>query len=285
LGSVVPIAVSFSVRGLSRHMATLTAYIDGLGMLGPGINTWAEGRTILRDEMAIVPQKTVYPAVAALPPAERRRSSAVVKLAITIGTEAAEQAGVSPQDLPAVFASSGGDNYNCHAICEQLATDDKFISPTRFHNSVTNAPAGYWGIATGAMTSSTVICAHDASFGAGLLESAAQVVSENSGCILIAYDTDYPEPLHSVRPIPDGFGVALVLSPQRTPRSMAAIQVSLCQDDADPMEDDKLEALRVSIPAARSLPMIRYLARDEGGRVVLDYLDTSRIAVEITPCG
>lgn len=264
-------------------MAILTAYLEGVGMLGPGINNWAEGRAILRNETAIEPQKTVYPAVASLPPAERRRSSVVVKLAISVGMEAATNADVSPQDLIAVFASSGGDNFNCHAICEQLATDDKFISPTRFHNSVTNAPAGYWGIATGAMTSSTVICAHDASFGAGLLESVAQVVSDNSGCILIAYDTDYPEPLHSVRPIPDGFGVGLVLSSQRTPRSLAELQVSLCQEDANPMLDEVMETMRTMIPAARSLPLLHHLACEEAGRVVLDYLDTSRIAVEVTP--
>ena len=143
-------------------------------MLGPGIDNWAQGRAILRDEIAYSPQNTVYPLVASLPPNERRRSSTLVRLALSVGLEAAAQAELEPKGLPAVFASSGGDNYNCHAICEQLATEDRHLSPTRFHNSVTNAPAGYWGIATGSMESSTVICAFDASFGAGLLESLAQ---------------------------------------------------------------------------------------------------------------
>ena len=35
-----------------------------------------------------------------------------------------------------------------HEICEALATDEREVSPTRFHNSVHNASAGYWGIAT-----------------------------------------------------------------------------------------------------------------------------------------
>jgi hypothetical protein len=31
--------------------------------------------------------------------------------------------------------------------------------------------------------------------------------------LLIAYDSEYPEPLHSKRPIPDCAGVALLLTP------------------------------------------------------------------------
>lgn len=266
-------------------MDWLTAYVDGIGFLGPGIRNWVEGRAIFRDELTYNPQKTVYPpTVESLPPAERRRSSAVVRLALSVGLEAVAQAEVTPQSLLAVFASSGGDNYNCHAICEQLATDDRHISPTRFHNSVTNAPAGYWSIATGSMTSSTVICALDGSFGAGLLEALAQVAVDGQRCILIAYDTDYPEPLHRVRPIADGLGVALVLSPRRTPRSLAALQVALTRDVADCLVDKSLEQLRLAIPAARSLPLLLGMARGEAGRVVLEYLDTARIAVELSPC-
>jgi len=264
-------------------MALFTVYIDGVGLLGPGISNWREGRAILRNESAYSPQKTVYPAVEALPPAERRRSSPVVKLAITVGLEAVEQAGMSAQELPAVFASSGGDNFNCHAICEQLATDDKFISPTRFHNSVTNVTAGYWGIATGAESSSTVVCAYDASFGAGLLETLAQVITDNRSCILVAYDTDYPEPLKSVRPIPDGFGVSMVFSPLRTPRSMAQIKVAFSPKNTEALSDKNLEEIRESIPAARSLPILRALAHKEPGQVIVDYFDHSRLAVDITP--
>jgi len=98
-----------------------------------------------------------------------------------------------------------------------LASDDRLISPTRFHNSVHNVAAGYWGIATGAMSTSSVLSAFDASFGAGLLEALAQVVVDDTRTVLLACDTAYPEPLYSARPIPDAFGIALVLGakPQR----------------------------------------------------------------------
>ena len=104
---------------------------------------------------------------------------------------------------PPCSAASGADGDNCHALCEQLATDDRQISPTRFHNSVHNAAAGYWSIATQSMAPCQVLCAYDASFGAGLLDALAQVVVDRQPTLLIAYDSEYPEPLHSQARSPD----------------------------------------------------------------------------------
>ena len=70
--------------------------------------------------------------------------------------------------LATVFSSTAGDCDNSHVILETLASADRALSPTRFANSVHNAAAGYWSIATGAKAESTVLCAFDASFGAGL---------------------------------------------------------------------------------------------------------------------
>jgi hypothetical protein len=47
------------------------------------------------------------------------------------------------------------------------------------------------------------------------------------------------------------------------------------------MENVELESLRASIPAARSLPLLERLAQQRGGSVVLDYLDTAQLAVEV----
>lgn len=265
-------------------MHQFSAYIEGIGTVGPGINSWKEAQAILCGNVAYQPQKTIYPLVSALPATERRRTGQVVKLALSTGLEAVEHAAQVADDLPAIFASSGGDSYNCHAICETLASDDRSISPTRFHNSVTNAPAGYWSIATGSMAPSTVICAFDASFGAGLLEALSQIIVADKRAVFIAYDIDYPEPLYSARAIIDGFGVGLVLTPHRTERTLFALNVTLTQDAADCCSDKLLEELRLAIPAARALPMLQMVARGETGRVVLDYLDTARISLALTPC-
>ena len=263
---------------------TLTVYVEGIGLLGPGLNGWPASRAVLCGRQPYQPQKTILPPPALLPAAERRRSGGIVKLTLATGLEAVAAAGLDAASLPMVYSSSGGDGENCHAICEMLASDDRQISPTRFHNSVHNAAAGYWSIATGSMCTSSVLCGFDASFGAGLLEALAQVVVDDSRCILLVCDTAYPEPLYSVRPIPDAFGVALVLASQSSPQVLSKITVGLTDDSADQLDDIALEDLRRAIPAARGLPLLRGIALGNDQRVVLDYLDNVRLAVAMTLC-
>lgn len=263
---------------------TLTAYIEGIGLLGPGLSGWPGSLAILSGHAPYQPYKTVLPSPGLLPAAERRRSGAIVKLTLATGLEAIAAAGLDAASLPTVFSSSGGDGENCHAICEMLASNDRQISPTRFHNSVHNAAAGYWSIATGAMASSSVLCAFDACFGAGLLETLTQAVVDNTRSVLLACDTAYPEPLYSARPIPDAFGIALVLAPQPSARALAKISLTLTDASADRLDDTELESLRRAIPAARGLPLLRAIALGQSQPVVLDYLDTTRLAVEVTPC-
>ena len=264
--------------------APLSAWIQGVACLGPSLPDWPAAKAVLRAEQAYVASPTVLPAPALLPQAERRRASRVIKLALALGLEACAGAGAEPASLATVFASSGADGHNCSALCEQLASDDRLISPTRFHNSVHNAPAGYWGIASGAMTPATVLCAHDASFGAGLLEALTQVAVEGLGTLLIAYDMPYPEPLHAKRPLPSAFGIALALMPERSAHSLARITLSLTDATPDRLADPALEALRSQIPAARGLPLLQCIARGADGRVVLDYLAPLRLDVLVEPC-
>lgn len=265
----------------------LAVHVDGVGLLGPGIGSWEEGRQQLAGLLPARMQKTVLPVPAALPPAERRRAGAIIKLTLATGLQAVQAAGLDAAQLASVFASSGGDGQNCHEMCVALASSEKLISPTRFHNSVHNAASGYWGIATGSMAASSVLCAFDGSFAAGLLEAVTLAVTERAPVLLLAYDADYPEPLHSTRPMPDALGVALVLSPQRSAGSLACIRLHgdsfLTRDAADTLADPVLESLRRGIPAARSLPLLRAMALRQSGRVVLDYLDGVQLALDLNP--
>lgn len=262
----------------------LTAYIEGIGLLGPGIPDWFSARALLTAEQPYFSSKTVIPAPELLPAAERRRASDIVKLTLATSLEAIAAAGLEAASLPSVFSFSNGDGLNCHTICEMLASDDRQISPTRFHNSVHNAAAGYWSIATGAMATSSVLCAFDASFGAGLLDALTQVAVDGSRCILMASDTPYPEPMFSLRSIPDNFGIALVFAPQQSAQAIARIKVSISHDEACKFNDAALEALRMAIPAARGLPLLQAIAQQKDRRVVLDYLDNTRLAIEVSPC-
>ena len=200
----------------------LTAYIQGIGLIGPGLADWPSGGAhTLRASSLTRRARRYVPAPHGLPPAERRRTGATVKLALSVAQQAVAAAGVDPAGLPTVFSSSGGDGLICHEICETLASSDRQLSPTRFHNSVHNAAAGYWSLATGATAASTALCAHDGSFAAGLLEALALVSADRVPVLLCAYDTGYPEPLHAKRPLPDSFAVALVLTPDAGPQCVA----------------------------------------------------------------
>jgi hypothetical protein len=261
---------------------TLHAYIDGIGLLAPGLTGWPQGRSVLAGDQRYAAAETALPAPAMLPAAERRRSGPLVRVALAAG--AAAGAGTDLTTLATVFSSSGGDGVNCHELCEMLASDDRQVSPTRFHNSVHNAAAGYWSIGAGAMATASVLCAHDGSFGAGLLEALAQVVADGVPVLLIAADTAYPEPLRAARPIPDEFAIGLLLSPQQGPRSIARIGAALSGLPPTPMADPLLEALRGAVPAARSLPLLDAIARGTAAALVLDYLEHSRLAVDVAPC-
>jgi hypothetical protein len=263
---------------------TLHAYVDGIGVLGPGIAHWPEAAAVLSGQKAYQPAPTVLPVPQILAAAERRRTGRVVKLALAVALEATAQAGADPAKLASVFSSSGGDGHNCHEICHALSIAGREISPTRFANSVHNAAAGYWSIAMGAVAESNVLCAFDASFAAGLLEALTQVVVDRESVLLVAYDTEYPQPLNAKRPIPDAFGIAMVLAAEKSPHSLARLDATMITEDFDRLDDPVVEALRRAVPAARCLPLLRQLAMRRPGHVNIEYLDVSRMQVIVEPC-
>jgi hypothetical protein len=122
--------------------APLAAYVDGVGLIGPGLSSWVQGRQCLDGSTPYETARTVLPLPMALPSAERRRAGAVIKVSLGVGREAVDASGLNASELPSVFSSSSGDPLNCHEICNALASGDRLISPTRFHNSVHNASSG-----------------------------------------------------------------------------------------------------------------------------------------------
>ncbi|BEV73819.1 beta-ketoacyl synthase chain length factor [Paludibacterium sp. THUN1379] len=262
-------------------MSMNTIYLEGISLIGPGLPNWSDAQPVLRGEQPIDMAPVVMPVAELLPATERRRAGSAIRLSMAIGLGAARAAGRDPATLANIFSSTGGDCENCHSLLDTLASDDRMISPTRFHNSVHNAAAGYWGIATHCTAASTSLCTYDATFGAALLETACQALSSGQPCLLIAFDTAYPEPLYSLRPIPWPFGVGMVLSPMQTAAHQPSLRLSLCQEPADTLAHSDLESLRLQVPSARSLPLLQRLARGGSGRVVIDYLAETSLAIEV----
>jgi hypothetical protein len=203
-----------------------------------------------------------------------------------VGEEAFKNAGRDAAAAATVFASSSGEGETLHQMCETLASADRDVSPTRFHNSVHNTASGYWGIATRSHEASTSICCFDESFVAGLVETVAQVAASGKPVALISYDQPYPEPLHSTRPLAASFAAALVLAPRAAQRSLAALDLGFV-DGAVPatrMSNPDLEKLRLGAPAARALPLLRVLACAAPESVDMDFLAGRRLRIAVSPC-
>ncbi|HWK44505.1 MAG TPA: beta-ketoacyl synthase chain length factor [Stellaceae bacterium] len=279
----------------------MRVFVEGIGLRAPGLNGWPASRGVLTGRYPHLAEPAVVPACDLLPPAERRRAVPAVKMAMAVGGEAFDHAARDAAATATVFASSSGDAQTIHQIFEMLAEPEPAMSPTRFHNSVHNAPAGYWSIAAGSREPSTSLSCADDTFAAGLLEAAAQVTVERRCVGLIAYDLPYPPPLDAAHPIPDPFGTALVLSPDATPRTLMRLDITLGgaaidqdregvdREAATTLPDASLEAIRRTNPAARALPLLAALARallDRAvpDRVVLDYPGMQQVIVVVTPC-
>lgn len=261
----------------------IRAYIEGIGLCGPGLEGWALSAPILAGHTPYTPVPAKPPALTLLPAAERRRAPQTVKLALAVGSEAFTASGRDPAAIPTIFASSGGDGDTIHDILSVLASPVRELSPTRFHNSVHNAAAGYWSIATTSTAASTSLCAHDDSFAAGLLEALSQT-STGPPAGLIAYDVPYPEPLFTVRPVGAIFGVALVFSPTPTAAAFAQLDLSLQPGPAvSTPAAPALEELRSTTPSARALPLLEALAKGVATAVSLAYLNDMTLHLTLTP--
>jgi hypothetical protein len=257
---------------------TLEVGVIAVGLLGPGLADWASGRALLRHPAAWQRHASVVPAPERLPATERRRAGTVVKASIVVADQALQAAGADARQLPTVFTSSTGDPLNCHLLCEALAAPGRLVSPTRFTNSVHNAPAGYWHIATVSRQASTSLAAFDASFSAGLVEAAVQCLSTQGQILLVACDLPYPEPLHTLRPVADVFALALLLAPAGGRRLRLA---QAAEVPATPCEDAGMEAVRRSIPAARALPLLQALAQESETTLWLEGLPGMSWAVQV----
>jgi hypothetical protein len=264
----------------------MRVYADGVGVLGPGIEGWPAACAILRGAAPHAMTEIARPSADLLPPAERRRCGNPVRLALHVGLEAVRQGGARAGTLATVFASSSGDGEVTHHLCTALARPERDVSPTRFHNSVHNAPAGYWSIATESREPSTSLCVFEGSFAAGLLEAGLQASAWQRPVLLVGYDVPYPAPLDVLYPMIAPFGVALLLAPTPGPASLGALAIELVEAaEETPLADPSLERLRRGVAAARSLPLLAALARDERARAHLAHLPETGVAVEVSPCG
>ncbi|HET8942891.1 MAG TPA: beta-ketoacyl synthase chain length factor [Rudaea sp.] len=235
--------------------------IEGIGVWSPKFADWNLARNHFRGESVDAAVSSARPAPAILPANERRRAPEAVLLALEVAQQACTAADRNPRELPNVFASAYGDLIINDYMCDMLARAPLEISPTRFHNSVHNAAAGYWAIASGCMQSSSAISAGWETFGAGLLEAALLALDLQTPVLSVACDVAACGALVDVIPSRSAFAVAMVLAPPSA-RAIAQLRVrtqvvSLASTPAMSQSGAN------GNPIALSLPLLQGLAQGE----------------------
>lgn len=193
-------------------MNCLSAHIEGIGYWSSGLPGWVNACAFVAggepDE-----NTAKKPLPQLLAANERRRAPESVAAALDVALAACEMAGRDPAALASIFTSTHGDLGITDYMSETLAgPDPASISPTRFHNSVHNAAAGYWTIGAGCMCPATAISACQASFAQGLLEALVQLATGEEAVLLVACDARSQGPLAEVSHSEGLLGGALVLA-------------------------------------------------------------------------
>jgi hypothetical protein len=245
--------------------------IYGAGVWGPGFADWPALQTLLGT--ADKPTAAAEPAVGTgspkserIPANERRRAPLPVKLAIEVASQACAASGFEAAQLLCVFGSGLGDTDITDNMCRALMTPEQLISPTRFHNSVHNAAAGYWSIVSGCRAASSSVSGFEYTFPVTLLESVIQCISEQQPVLFAVYDTPAPAPLDYPLYNRYSFAAALVLAPPadilkqpRAGRFDLELQINSGTVTWPPLKTAHLEELYRSNPAARCLALLENL--------------------------
>ena len=240
-----------------------TFFIEGIAFWAPTLPGWPLARAAFRGEAEPLAVAAKRPAPELLAAAERRRAPDTVALALEVAAAAVRESGRAADALPSVFTSAQGDLGVNDYMCATLATQPMAISPTKFHNSVHNAAAGYWTIATGCREASTALSAFDASFAAGLLDAAVQCQADARAVLLVAFDVEAVGALGSVTASKGLLACAMVLAPSANERTIAAFEWSLASGPTQAPAYRSAAARTLAGNAmADALPMLEAIAID-----------------------
>ena len=269
-------------------MTWLRADILGVGLWGPGLEGWAASRPVLAGAVPYEPRASPAPPPALLAATERRRTGPVIRLALAAAHEAASASGLVPSSLRSVFGSSNGDGVVVGGILQALATapaGERVVSPTAFHNSVHNAPAGYWSIATASSQPATCLGCNDWTWAASLLTALAELAADGGTVLLCCYDHPLPDPLAALRPTLAPLGVGLVLGAPGAGTALATIAVRFHPDppaQTGLLRTAGLRALAGGNAVGPALHVLEALARGEADAHAVRYLQ-GRLDISVQP--
>ncbi len=263
--------------------------IRAIGVCAAGLSGWSAARPILAGLKMYAGGEVPRLAAALLPATERRRANTTSRWALEAAADAVrELPSADLAALPTVFASADGDGEVLTSVLHDLTQGRVALSPTTFHNSVFNAPAGYWSIGAHSPAASTTICGGPFTLAAGLIEAATQATLGGTSVLLVAYDLPFPVASPISTPVRYPFACALLIAPVRQGNrdlgALASLQI-VAERGADGFAT--LEAsLRERFggnPAAAALPLLAAIARAAPATIALPYLDGDWLSMRWSP--
>ena len=260
--------------------------IRAVGIAAPGLSGWPATADILAGRVPFVAQP-VASLDSNLPGTERRRANDVSRWSIAAALEATRDAAAEEvAALATVFGSSDGDGCVLDAMLAALAQDNVAVSPTIFHNSVFNAPAGYWSIGAKAHGPSTTLCADAGTFAAVLLEGYGLVAQTNEPALLVVCDLPFPPrvPLTCGGRAP--FAGALLLEPYKAGGArwgcidaLRVMRGSARRADSDALVDGEF----ARNASAAALLLLKAVARGRATSIALPYIDDAVLELRWQP--
>lgn len=251
----------------------MTVYVNDISVIGPGLIDRNETLSILRGEKNWLERAMPLLKPDMLPANERRRTTMVIKLALQC-VQGLLREHDDLQKVATVFVSSDGDLDIVDKMCTALAKEQKIISPTLFHNSVHNAPAGYWSIAASMTGPSISLSAGDASFMCGLQEAISQVEVEGGSVFFVAYDYPAPQKLNQYVKCELPLAIAFRLSDVAEHKVLGTITLEGAEvaTEVSKCRNISLEILRQSLSIGCGLPLVEALSRRARMDVLVPYL-------------
>lgn len=254
---------------MNQQALELRCALTGIGAWGPGFNDWPSLRALLlqpapQDESTFI---TSTPKPEVIPANERRRAPLPVKAAVDVSWQALQQSGIASSEVACVFGSGLGDTEITDYMCRVLTTAEKQLSPTKFHNSVHNAAAGYWTISTHCMKSANSIAAYHMTAGLAVLEAMTQCVLHNEPVLITLFDTAAHDAYRQIFDCEHSFAAALLITPIDFAGATPLAELTLTQESALATQPEwhspTLNTLYQGNPAAKVLSLLAAIAQFE----------------------
>lgn len=261
--------------------------VIGLGAWGDYFDSWQSLAELLKNKNA-TPEKASGPKPQIIPANERRRAPLPVRLAVESSWQASQMAELDPKELSCVFVSGFGDTQLTDYMCKVLAGESKELSPTKFHNSVHNAAAGYWTISTGCEKAANSVAGFENSVSMTLLEGMIQCIEEDKPILLTFFDAAVSEILTDIMGPGDSFSCSIVIVPESfshqsdyAKKITATLEQASCEWPALNDCSDVIKTSYTNNPSARVVPLLELLISESNSTIELPLSEQTALSVRV----